>query len=147
TIASTIEFPVEAKPEYSAEIDQLLAGHPACAVVVASPKIGANIIQAFKDRIAALPAAEQPSWQNFYWLGTTSLHSSAFLAESIVGNPPPAEGVWGADVDPAPERLSYTKLQNAYDAFYGKPLSEPLPPLAANAWDALAVLSLAIAAG
>jgi neutral amino acid transport system substrate-binding protein len=146
-VIDSISFPPLAKSDYLAEVEFLLDTKPQCAVLVASPGVGANLIQEFNERLAKLSPELAQSWQSFYWLGTSSLHFPGFLEAGVQGQLRPSEGVYGADIDPAPTRIAYTKLRDAYNAFHGLSPDRALPPFAANTFDALAVLTLAVQRG
>jgi neutral amino acid transport system substrate-binding protein len=140
-VRTDISFPATLKADYVAEVKTLIAAHPQCAAMIALPPIGAAVVREFAQQKAADTAHD---WSQFYWLGTTTLHSPDFLtdARQNKANPTPsyAEGFFGADVDSAPPTAEYGDFAFAWKQTYG---SDP-PGLAAQAFDALVLAALAL---
>jgi ABC-type branched-subunit amino acid transport system substrate-binding protein len=136
-----VPFPVALKGDYVAEVQKLVAAHPQCATLVALPDSGAALLREFASQKAADTTHD---WSTFAWFGTTTLHSPDFLFDARVdkskADPNVADGVLGGDDDGAPPTSEYGDFRFAWSQAFG---ADP-PLLSAYAYDALAVVALAI---
>jgi ABC-type branched-subunit amino acid transport system substrate-binding protein len=123
--------------DYADASASLFAPNPDCSALIVEPEVACNFLRSVAQN-------EHPS-PGFFWIGSTNLDTSGFISSCIDNaTTDRALGVLGADIDYDPPRYQYADLLSAYNAATQQSLAS-LPALAANAFDAAAVVALAIA--
>jgi branched-chain amino acid transport system substrate-binding protein len=140
-VTGTVSYPSTELVSYDEQVTALVAQRPDCATIVAFPEAGVEIIGETKKRIAKDTTHD---WSSFFWLGTTSLRSTAFLEASKLHPENPAEGVYGADEDSTPPTREYRELRERYNAELGRAPDEELPIFVSNTYDAALLAALAV---
>lgn len=138
-VVARISFPASEIVDYGEQAESLVAAAPDCATIVAYPEAGAELIGEVRRRTEG-----DEEWNDFLWLGTTSLHGQAFLDASRLHPQQPAEGVYGGDEDTTPIGREYNELRERYDSHFGRPAGEEIPIFVSNTYDAAMLLALAI---
>jgi branched-chain amino acid transport system substrate-binding protein len=129
---------------YDPYAQQLLDAHPDCAALATSAVTGAR----FARSVLRLDGTQKKLGPNFFFLGQTANHTDDFLNEMRV-NPEQAApsygtGILGADIDTNPDTEEAGEFRVLFNDHFGQPPLTPPPPWAANGYDAVAVLALAI---
>jgi ABC-type branched-subunit amino acid transport system substrate-binding protein len=132
-------FPATEVIDYGDIVQSLVSSGPDCALLVAFPEAGVEIAGELAERVDG-----DPAWDPFFWIGTTSLHGSAFLRASGFHPRMPAEGMYGGDEDTNPPTREYGELRERYNGFFGHPSDQELPIFVTSAYDATMLLALAV---
>jgi branched-chain amino acid transport system substrate-binding protein len=136
-IVATTVLPTNVQKHYSHEANEVTAGRPDCAVIIASPEVGAQFLADVHDvnTVAQLPPG-------FFLLGADGLYNQAFLASS---RPDLLEGMLGTQPDSDPPTLEYRQFRDLYASqFPVEAAAGDLPPYASNQYDACILAALAV---
>ncbi|MBI2895431.1 MAG: ABC transporter substrate-binding protein [Deltaproteobacteria bacterium] len=138
-VVARISFPATELVDYGEQASALVEAAPDCATIVAYPEAGAELMGEVRRRTEG-----DERWNDFLWLGTTSLHGQAFLDASRLHPQEPAEGVYGGDEDTTPIGREYNELREEYDLHFGREPGAEIPIFVSNTYDAAMLLALAI---
>jgi branched-chain amino acid transport system substrate-binding protein len=133
-------------PDYKTETATVVAAKPDCLVLVVYSDVGAQFMRDLRTAMNASCTASGCPQLTFPVYGSDGEYDSAFIpnGETSQGNlksPNVTTSVTGTTPDPAPSTPQFQVFQNIWQASF--PGQQP-PAYAANLYDAIMVLSLAI---
>jgi branched-chain amino acid transport system substrate-binding protein len=145
-ITANLKLSALVKPdsEYAGVARQVLANKENhCQVVIATSKVGAAYLRAFRAAAAADPSFDASS---FVTIGSDALRQDDFLSlgrdnPADDKSPTAGEGVFVVSPDTAPKGPRYSAFRELYLAQF--PGAEP-PPFSTNAYDAVMLAAMAV---
>jgi ABC-type branched-subunit amino acid transport system substrate-binding protein len=127
--------------DVASEITKL---QPQCLALIAYDDVAAPFVRDFKADPGYAPLAAN----GFFFIGSDGVYTAGFLArgrenEADPTSPNVAEGVYGTNPDTQPGTKEYNEFRTIFSSYY--PLgAKDAPAFTANAFDAAALLGLAI---
>lgn len=138
-IVARVSYPPEELIEYDEQVAEMIDAAPGCATLVAFPQAGVEILAEF-----GLRTAGDPAWDDFFWVGTTTLHGDAFLEANEAHPDHPGEGLFIGDEDSTPDSVEYGELRGLFNERFDA--TGDLPIFVSNTYDAAMLIALAVEA-
>jgi len=147
TIAgSPIAIETEVRASYDTEVQQIIASKPDCVSMVSYVEAGAQFL---KDYRRLTEADDTHAWSEVMFYAGNTFNSEDLITLTRLdpadpNSPVAAEGVYGTNIDVAPQRTEFSEFRNLYSAMYPLADGENPPRNTANQFDAALLLALAI---
>jgi len=136
-VVARVSYPVDELVEYDTEVAELVAAAPGCATVVAFPEAGVEILAEYRRQTEG-----DPAWNDFFWIGTTSLHGDGFLGANAAHPDHPGDGIFIGDEDSTPDTVEYGELRGLFNERFEE--EGDLPVFVSNTYDAAMLIALAV---
>lgn len=136
-VVARVSYPTEELVEYDEQVGELVAAAPGCATIVAFPEAGVEILAEHRRRTDG-----DPAWDDFFWVGTTTLHGEAFREANQVHPDHPGEGIFIGDEDSTPDTVEYGELRGLFNQHFEE--EGDLPVFVSNTYDAAMLIALAV---
>jgi len=134
----SVSIPTDAVPDYSQQINAVLAAKPDCIAMAAY--LGGAVAMLPKLREAINRTPDFP--RDYYFIGNDALYDQKFISDISLTDPTIVENMVGVVPDTAPPTAQYAEFKQLFQVQTGT-TGEP-PPYSANAFDGAILLALAI---
>lgn len=139
------KIPVDLQASYASDVASIVAAQPDCLALITNTDSGTKYVHDLKadPGYAALEA------KGFFIIGSDGMFTQGFLDNSLKDRSNPASdstavGVYGTDPDTRPGTAEYNAFKTIYDSYFPLGDATDVPAFAANAFDAMVLVALAI---